>query len=80
MINLEEIINANGGKVDFTESLTVKLSPHTPPRKIRSVSIERVLKCETKEGEVLEVNSKDTTLVNSIYQRLQILRHQKIII
>lgn len=68
-----EILEANDGIVIFNESLTVKMSPHTPPEKIVSVFLNRGnIYVTLKDGKIKYANTDN--IVNSLIQRLRLMQ------
>lgn len=69
------ILKDNNGKVELKESLTIKLTPHTPPVKVVSIELDKTdIFYTDKEGRRQMLFIGQPTISNSIYQRLQILK------
>lgn len=68
-----EILKKNG-RIELVNSLTVKMSPHTPPLKILSIYlIEDKIMCGLRNGNDIEANGPN--VINTVYQRLMLLKN-----
>lgn len=74
MKEIFEILNDNGGSIEFYESLTVKMSPHSYPIKITKVFINdnTAFYYDKISEEICKVESDN--VIYSIYQRLKLLK------
>lgn len=78
MKTILEILKDNNNQVDFSESLTVKLTPHQPAEKIVGVVTDGLnVFYKTKQGENKFLSETNYPVINSIRQRLLLLKKIK---
>lgn len=73
MKQIIDILHDNKGRIDFTESLTVKMSPHTPPVKMVGVFLNRERIYVILKDGIIKPATTDN-VVNSILQRLKLMK------
>lgn len=76
---LRNTLTENNGEIKFSESLTVRASPHKYPEKIIGIALlDNDIIYEIRENNEMKflVNADDM-VINSICQRVRLLKYKK---
>jgi hypothetical protein len=75
---IKEALQENDNEITFTDSVKVKLTPHTPMERIVNLFLSDDIICyECKDSEGISfLDESDETVQQTIWQRIKLLKFQ----